>query len=193
MRLHADPGDTADRAWVILEPLKPPPPLPAGDLAKPTYARGSMLSFLTTPTAAPGGRCSTTSRRSGPWRTTSSGGSGTALERPSMTPSGPKSDAKYRGHRQPDGQASEVGGPHGFERGKFLTRRKRPILVETMGLLLAVIVTSAKVDDGVAVPQVLAKLTSEAFPRLAGSVPTRSLSSMSSPSDCRSTPGMSSR
>jgi hypothetical protein len=33
-------------------------------------------------------------------------------------------------------------------------------------MLLAVVVTAADVDDGVAAPQVLGKLSKEAFPRL---------------------------
>ncbi len=39
-------------------------------------------------------------------------------------------------------------------------------MVDTLGLLLAVTVTSAAADDGTAAPQVLGKLSQESFPRL---------------------------
>jgi len=63
-------------------------------------------------------------------------------------------------------KASEVGGPHGYDGGKKLHGRKRHIIVDTLGLLLAVTVTSAAADDGTAAPQVLSKLTEGSFPRL---------------------------
>ena len=63
-------------------------------------------------------------------------------------------------------KATEIGGPHGFDGGELLTGRKRHIVVDTLGLLLAVTVTAASADDGTAAPQVLSKLTREAFPRL---------------------------
>lgn len=59
------------------------------------------------------------------------------------------------------------GGVKGYDGAKKLFGRKRHILVDSMGLLLAVVVTSAAVDDGVAAPDVLALADSEAFPRLA--------------------------
>ena len=63
-------------------------------------------------------------------------------------------------------KASEVGGPHGYDGGKKLQGRKRHIIVDTLGLLLAVTVTSAAADDGTAAPQVLAKLDQDSYPRL---------------------------
>jgi putative transposase len=64
-------------------------------------------------------------------------------------------------------KASEVGGPHGFDGAKRLTGRKRHLIVDTLGLLLAVVVTSAAADDGTTGPRVLGKLSPESFPRLA--------------------------
>jgi putative transposase len=64
-------------------------------------------------------------------------------------------------------KATEIGGPHGYDGGKRLNGRKRHIVVDTLGLILAVTVTSAAADDGTAAPCVLAKLTTQAFPRLA--------------------------
>ena len=44
--------------------------------------------------------------------------------------------------------------------------RKRHSIVDTLGLLLAVLVTAAAADDGTAAPQVLAKLDAHTHPRL---------------------------
>jgi putative transposase len=63
-------------------------------------------------------------------------------------------------------KATEIGGPRGYDGGKQLKGRKRHIVVDTLGLLLAVTVTSAAADDGTAAPQVLGKLSRESFPRL---------------------------
>jgi len=63
-------------------------------------------------------------------------------------------------------KATEIGGPHGYDGGKRLAGRKRHIIVDTLGLLLAVTVTSASADDGTAAPQVLTKLAPESYPRL---------------------------
>jgi putative transposase len=63
-------------------------------------------------------------------------------------------------------KATEIGGPHGYDGAKLLKGRKRHIVVDTLGLLLAVIVTAANVDDGTGAPQVLGKLSKASFPRL---------------------------
>ena len=61
-------------------------------------------------------------------------------------------------------KATEVGGPHGYDGGKRLNGRKRHIVVDTLGLLLAVTVTAAAADDGTAAPQVLEKLDRGVLP-----------------------------
>jgi putative transposase len=58
------------------------------------------------------------------------------------------------------------GGAKGYDGAKQIHGRKRHMLVDSMGLLLAVVVTSAAVDDGVAAPEVFACVESEACPRL---------------------------
>jgi putative transposase len=63
-------------------------------------------------------------------------------------------------------KATAVGGPQGSDGGRRLDGRKRHIVVDTPGLLLAVIVTGAAADDGAAAPQVLTELTRESVPRL---------------------------
>jgi putative transposase len=59
-----------------------------------------------------------------------------------------------------------AGGPSGYDGGKKVKGRKRHIVVDTLGLLLAVAVTSAAVDDGAAAPEVLGQLPEEDYPRL---------------------------
>lgn len=64
-------------------------------------------------------------------------------------------------------KTTEIGGPErGFDGGKKIKGRKRHLLVDTMGLLLAVLITSAGVDDGVAAIKLLSQVSPEAFHRL---------------------------
>ena len=64
-------------------------------------------------------------------------------------------------------KATEVADSRGYDGGKKITGRKRYIVVDSMGLLLAVAVASAAADDGTAAPGVLRKLTVEQTTRLA--------------------------
>jgi transposase len=63
-------------------------------------------------------------------------------------------------------KTTEMGGERGYDGGKKITGRKRHLVVDSLGLLLAVTITSAKADDGTAAPQVLGKLSPEATRRL---------------------------
>jgi putative transposase len=64
-------------------------------------------------------------------------------------------------------KTTEVGGPaRGYDGGKKIKGRKRHLLVDTLGLLLAVLITSASLDDGVAAPLLLGHVTPHDFPRL---------------------------
>src|SRR5580704_3355634 len=63
-------------------------------------------------------------------------------------------------------KTTEQGGEHGYDGGKKINGRKRHILVDTMGLLLAVMVTTAALDDGAAAPGVVDKLKPHDYPRL---------------------------
>jgi putative transposase len=64
-------------------------------------------------------------------------------------------------------KTTEVGGAErGYDGGKKVKGRKRHLLVDTLGLLIAVWMTSAGLDDGQAAPQLLALISAAAFPRL---------------------------
>lgn len=63
-------------------------------------------------------------------------------------------------------KTTEVGGERGYDGGKKITGRKRHLVVDTLGFLLAVTVTSAAVDDAAAAPEVLKQLNPEMYPRL---------------------------
>jgi putative transposase len=63
-------------------------------------------------------------------------------------------------------KTTEVGGERGYDGGKKITGRKRHISVDCLGFLLAVVVTSAAVDDAAAAPQVLRQLSVDKYPRL---------------------------
>ena len=63
-------------------------------------------------------------------------------------------------------KSTELGGDVGYDGGKKVKGRKRHIVVDTLGLLLAVVVTAGNLDDGTHAPKVLGKLTPEKFPRL---------------------------
>lgn len=54
----------------------------------------------------------------------------------------------------------------GYDAGKGVNGRKRHIAVDTMGLLVAVVVTAANVSDGRGACQLLEQMTPEKFPRL---------------------------
>src|SRR5207302_8730359 len=62
-------------------------------------------------------------------------------------------------------KTSEAGGPRGYAAGKQVSGRKRHVVVDTLGLLLAVVVTAANVSDAAGAKQVLSRAVDWA-PRL---------------------------
>jgi putative transposase len=63
-------------------------------------------------------------------------------------------------------KTAEGGRERGTDGGKKVKGRKRHILVDTLGLLIAVVATAANVDDGRAAPEVFAQAPGRDFPRL---------------------------
>jgi putative transposase len=63
-------------------------------------------------------------------------------------------------------KTTEMGGEVGYDGGKKIKGRKRHILVDVMGFVLAVLITSAKVDDGVAAVPLFAQIDPVEYPRL---------------------------
>jgi len=64
-------------------------------------------------------------------------------------------------------KTTEIGGEErSYDGGKKIKGRKRHLLVDTLGLLVAVLVTAAGTDDGTAAPKLLEQITAEDFPRL---------------------------
>lgn len=63
-------------------------------------------------------------------------------------------------------KGTECGGDHGIDGHKKINGVKRHILVDTMGLLLAVFVTAASVTDAQAARAVFQRATAEGLPRL---------------------------
>jgi putative transposase len=63
-------------------------------------------------------------------------------------------------------KSTEMGGSVGYDGGKKIKGRKRHIVVDTLGLLLAVAVTAGNLDDGTHAAQVLEKVTPAKYPRL---------------------------
>ena len=64
-------------------------------------------------------------------------------------------------------KTTEIGGTdRGYDGGKKIKGRKRHLLVDTLGLLIAVVVTGANLDDGTAAPQLLSRVAVADFPRL---------------------------
>ena len=64
-------------------------------------------------------------------------------------------------------KTTEVGGEErSYDGGKKIKGRKRQLLVDTLGLLVAVLITGAGLDDGAAAPHLLGQIMPENFPRL---------------------------
>jgi putative transposase len=63
-------------------------------------------------------------------------------------------------------KTTEGGGARGYDANKRVSGRKRHFVVDTLGLLMAVVVTAASADDGAAAPLILGQLNRPRFSRL---------------------------
>lgn len=64
-------------------------------------------------------------------------------------------------------KTTEMGGERGYDGGKKINGRKRHIFVDVMGLVVAVVVTSAALDDAAAAPEVFRQVDHATCPRMA--------------------------
>jgi transposase len=71
-------------------------------------------------------------------------------------------------------KTTEAGGERGFDGGKMVKGRKRHIWVDRLGLLLAVLVTAANVQDGRAACELQHRRVWDDLPRLGWCTPTAS-------------------
>ena len=73
-------------------------------------------------------------------------------------------------------KTTEVGGEErSYDGGKKIKGRKRHLLVDTLGLLVAVLILGAGVDDGVAAPRLLGSITAQNFRDWRSSLATTSI------------------
>ena len=81
-------------------------------------------------------------------------------------PAGSTAHAQRRDLGQPKRQDHRKGGPHGYDGAKKVNGRKRHLLVDTLGLLLAVHVSPANVSDRDGAAELLCRLDRRHLPRL---------------------------
>jgi transposase len=172
MRTHKYPSDVTDEQWALLEPLIP---VYRGGRPRKTRLRDvvdAILYLLRTgcqwrflPKDFP--PKSTVWRYFDEWRH-----NGT-LEK---IHDALRARVRHQAGRQPTPSAGSIdsqsvpttegGEQRGGDAHKKVRGRKRHVVVDTLGLLLAVAVTAANADDGAAAPAALGQLTREGFPRL---------------------------
>ena len=153
------PSDLTDEQWEILEPMIPPPRTQRG--GRPRGCQWDMLPHDLLPK-------STVYDYFVQWRD-----NGTWAKMVDAL----RTQTRVQAGREPtpsavciDSQSvktTEMGGTErGYDGGKKVKGRKRHLLVDTLVLLIAILITGAGLDDGVAAPKLLAKLSPADFPRL---------------------------
>jgi hypothetical protein len=86
--------------------------------------------------------------------------------RPGADPAGQAAHAQRGDPGQPERQDHRRGGRHGYDGAKKVNGRKRHLLVDILGLLLAVHVSPANVSDQDGAAELLGRLDRRQLPRL---------------------------
>ena len=89
-----------------------------------------------------------------------------ALLAPTRRKAGREHDTPSAGSIDSSTVKATEGADRGFDGGKKIKGRKRHKATDTLGLVLAVVITGAGVDDAKAVPAVFRQLPADQYPRL---------------------------
>ena len=159
-----NPTDLTDEQWTLVEPLcSPATPRPRGGRPRQVDRREvlntmrslqrsgcqwEMLPHNLLPKRTAYDDCAQW-RDDGTW-----GKVVTALRAQTRVAAGREPTPSAVGIESQSGKPPERGGPaRGEDGGKSVRGRKRPLLVDTLGLLIAVLITSAGLAEGQAAPQ----------------------------------------
>lgn len=173
MKRKPYPSDLTDHPWALVQPLIPPAK-PGGRTRKVVirevvngllYLNREGCSWRAVPHDFPHWRtCYDYFRR---WQTDGTWDQLLNTLRPQVRQKAGRPATPSAACIDSQSVKSACGGEHrGTDGGKRVHGRKRHILTDTLGLLLAVVVTAANVDDGTAAPEVLALVRPADFPRL---------------------------